>query len=117
MSKVRPTSSKHCGGEGSQADGHKHGYKDPPIPRRLVGESQVPPGLSPTNSGSSKLMSKTRLNSKFGKVGAGAQANLQFCRLPIRPQGRSGPTHTGPVSKPTGQITGNIVTTDSYGYY
>ena len=45
------------------------------------------------------------------KVGAGAQTNLRFCRLPVRPQGRSGPTHTGPVAASTGQITRNIVIT------
>ena len=37
----------HCNSKGSRTDGHIQGYKDPPVPRRLVGESQIPPGLSP----------------------------------------------------------------------
>ena len=35
----------------------------------------------------------------------------RFCRLPVRPQGRSGPTYTGPLAKSPGQNTGNTVTT------
>ena len=73
---VHGTLGVHCSSKGGQTDGLKHGYKDPSIPRRLVGESQIPPGLSPAYSGSSKIMSKTRLDSEFGKVGAGAQTNL-----------------------------------------
>ena len=30
--------------------------EDPPLPRRLVGESQIPPGLSPAHSRSSENM-------------------------------------------------------------
>ena len=37
---------------------------------------------------------------------------LGFCRLPVRPQGRPGPTDTGPVAEPSGQDTKNIVITD-----
>ena len=40
----------HCSGKGGETDGHTQGYKDPPIPRRLVGESQIPPGLPPAYS-------------------------------------------------------------------
>ena len=36
-------------------------------------------------------MPRVRLDSKLGKIGTGAQTNLQFCRLPVRPEGRSGP--------------------------
>ena len=31
-----------------ETGGFTQGYKDPPVPRRLVGESQIPPYLSPT---------------------------------------------------------------------
>ena len=34
-----------------------------------------------------------------------------FCRLPVRPQGRSGPSDTRPLAEPSGQKTGNTVTT------
>ena len=40
--------------EGPETDGHAQGFKNPPVPRRLVGESQIPPGLSPTYTGTSK---------------------------------------------------------------
>ena len=40
------------------------------------------------------------------------KSDLRFCRLPARPQGRPGPTDTGPVAEPSGQDTRNIVTTD-----
>ena len=45
----------HSGSQGSQAHGITEGYKDPPVPRRLVGESLFPRHLSPayTESGSS----------------------------------------------------------------
>ena len=48
-------------------------------------------------------MPKTRLAGEFGKVGTGTQADLLFCRLPVRPQGRAGPTDTRPVAKSSGQ--------------
>ena len=37
-----------------ETDGHTQGFKNPPVPRRLVGESQIPPGFSPTYTGTSK---------------------------------------------------------------
>ena len=49
----------HCVSKGGETDGHTQGYKDPPIPRRLVGESRIPPSLSPShpNSGQDDLRS------------------------------------------------------------
>ena len=49
---------------------HK-GYKNPPVPRRLVSKSQIPPGLSPTYSDTGKNMPGSRLVSEFGKIRAG----------------------------------------------
>ena len=48
---LRPVNSTfrvHCSSKGGETDGHFQGYKDPPIPRRLVGPGQIPPSLSPT---------------------------------------------------------------------
>ena len=42
----------HCVSKGGETDGHTQGYKDPPIPRRLVGESRIPPRLSPSHPNS-----------------------------------------------------------------
>ena len=44
----------HCDTKGGETDGYTQGFKSPPVPR-LVGESQIPPGLSPTYTGTSKL--------------------------------------------------------------
>ena len=56
-------------------------------------------------------MPRTRLAGEFGKVGTGAKADLRFCRLPVQPQGRLGPTDTGLLGEPSGQNTRNTVTT------
>ena len=44
----------HRDTKGFEIDGHTQGFKKPPVPRRRVGESQLPPGLSPTYTGTSK---------------------------------------------------------------
>ena len=65
----------------------------------------------PTCSGSSKNMLRTRLDSEFGKVRIGTKTYLRLCRLPVRPQGRSGQTHTVPLAEPSGQNIRNTVST------
>ena len=45
-------------------------------------------------------MSTTGLAGEFRKIRAGTQTSLQLCRLPVRPQGWSGSTDTGPVAEP-----------------
>ena len=44
----------HRDTKGGETDGHTQGFKNPPVPKRLVGESQIPPDLSPTYTGTSK---------------------------------------------------------------
>ena len=51
---VHSTLGVHRDPKGGETDGHTQGFKKPPVPRRLVGESQIPPGLSPTYTGTSK---------------------------------------------------------------
>ena len=58
-------------------------YKNPPLPRRLVGESQIPPGLSPEYSRSSENMPRTMLAGELGEIGTTTQASLRLCRLPV----------------------------------
>ena len=53
------------------------GYKNAPVPRRLVGETHIPPGLSPAYSKTSGNMPKTRLAGEFGQVGAGSKTGLR----------------------------------------
>ena len=100
---VHSTHGVHCDSKGGEADGHTQGYKDLPVPRQLVGESQIPPGLSPAYTGSSENVSKTRLAGELGKIRIGTQAGFQLCRLPVRPQVRLDPTDTRPVADSSGQ--------------
>ena len=73
---VHSTLGVHGSSKGGETDGHAQGYKNPPIPRRLVGESQIPPGLSPAYSGTSKNVPRPGLAGECREVGAGAQASL-----------------------------------------
>ena len=109
---VHSTHGIYCGSKGDETDGHTPGYKNPPVPRRLVGEGQNPPGLSPAYSDPSKIMSGTRLASELGKVGIGTKTNLRLCRLPILPQDRSGSSDSGPVAKPSRLNSRNNIPTD-----
>ena len=87
---VHSTLGVYCDSKGSETNGQSQGYKDPPVPRRLVGESHIPPGLSSTYSESGENMSKIGLAGEFGKIRTGSKAGLRFCRLPVRPQGKIG---------------------------
>ena len=44
---------------------------------------QIPPGLSPTYTGTSKNVSATGLAGELREIRAGAQTKLRFCRLPV----------------------------------
>ena len=50
---VHSTFGVHCDTKGGEICDHTQGLKKPPVPRRLVGESQIP-GLSPRYTGTSK---------------------------------------------------------------
>ena len=93
---VHSTLGVHCSSKRGETDGHIQGYKNQPVPRRLVGEGYIPPGLSPTHSRSSENMPRTRLAGEFRQVGAGTKTGIRLCRLPVRPQDRLSPTCTGP---------------------
>ena len=105
----------HCNSQGGKTDGHSEGYKDPPIPRRLVGESHIPPGLSPTYTGFSGNVPGSRLDGELREVGTGTKASFQLCRLPVRPRVRSGPTDTGPVAETTRKNTGTACPSGVFG--
>ena len=51
----------HCNSKGSENDGHTPGYKNPPVPRRLVGTGHLPPRLSPTYSNTGQDVPRPRL--------------------------------------------------------
>ena len=83
----------HSGSQRGQTHGTSEGYKDPPVPRRLAGESLYPPHLSPAYSNPSHTLSGIRVAGEQGKVRAGSQTGLQLRRLPVRPERGQGQTN------------------------
>ena len=94
----------HQGGQGSKADGTSKGYKDPLVRRRLVIESPFAGNLPTTYPDPLGPMSKVRLGSKYDQVRVSSRTGLQFCRLPVRSDLRSGSTHSGPVASPSREV-------------
>ena len=90
-------------GQRGQVSCTTKGYKDPPVPRRLVGQSQIPPGLSPANKDTNIPLSGVRLASKPGEIRAGPQTSIQFCRLPVRLERGQGQTHPRALADLTGK--------------
>ena len=76
----------HSGGQRGQTHGTSEGYKDPPVLRRMAGESLYPPHLSPVYSNPSHTLSGIRVAGEQGKVRAGSRTGLQLRRLPVRPE-------------------------------
>ena len=66
-------------------DGSAEGYKNPPVTRRLVGESHVPPNLSPAYTDLGSSLSRSRLAGEQGKIRTGSITGFQLRRLPVRP--------------------------------
>ena len=73
---VHSTHGVHCVSKGGESDSHTQGYKNPLVPRQLVGESQVPPYLSPAYPNSSKNVPRPRLAGECRKIRTGAQTSL-----------------------------------------
>ena len=82
-----------CSGQRGQVPGTAKGYKDPPVHRRLVGQSQIPPNLSPAYKDTNITLSGVRLASKPREIRTGPQTSIRFCRLPVRPERGQGQTH------------------------
>ena len=85
----------HSGVQRGQTHGTSEGYNDPPVPRRLAGESLYPRHLSPAYSNPSHTVPGTRVAGEQGKVRTGPTAGLQLRRLPVRPEGGQGQTNRG----------------------
>ena len=89
-SEERPKS----GGQRGQTDGFTESYKNPPVPRRLVSESDIPPNLSPAYTDIGSSLSRTRLAGEQAEVKTRPKTGFQLRRLPVRPQVGQGQTHT-----------------------
>ena len=73
----------HSVGQRGQTHGTSEGYKDPPVPRRLAGESLYPRHLSPAYRNLSDPFSGTRVAGEQGEVRTGSQTGFQLRRLPV----------------------------------
>ena len=82
------------GGQRSETDGSDKGYKNPPVPRRLVTQSPVPGDLPTTYPDPLGPVPRSRVGSEHEKVRTGSLTRIQFCRLPVRPADRSSLTNT-----------------------
>ena len=105
----------HSSSKRGETDGLTQGYKDPPVPRRLVGEVHIPPDLSPTYQDFSPDMSGSRLAGKFREIRTGAKTSFRLRGLSVRPPVGSGPTHTRTLAKPPTKNTGTVIPSDLSG--
>ena len=87
------------------------GYKNPPVLRRLVGESQIPTPLSPTHPNPGQDVPGPRLAGESREIRTGTQTSIRLCRLPVQPQVRPSQTDSGPVAKPSRQDASTFITT------
>ena len=101
----------HYFSQRSETNGHAQGYKDPPVPRRLVGKGRIIRYLPPTHTDVSRNVSGTGLAREYREVGAGTKAGFQFCRLPVRPQVRPGQTNSGPMGESPRENSSSLAST------
>ena len=99
----------HSGGQRGQTDGFTEGYKNPTIPRQLVGENHIPPNLSQARTDLSSSLSRTRLAGEQGKVRTGSKTCFQLRRLPVRLEREQSQTHTRALANLDRQNSDNSV--------
>ena len=96
----------HLCGQRGQVNGSIPGYKDPPVPRRLVDSSPYQRILPPGHPIPPVPLSGIGLGGEPTQIRVGTQAGIQICGLPIRPLTRTGQTNSEPlgVDSPEGAI-------------
>ena len=87
----------HLHGKGGETNGSVQGYKDPPVPRRLVGSSPYQRILPPRHPIPPRPLSGIGLGSEHAKVGIGTQTGLRVCGLQVRSLSGPGQTDSEPV--------------------
>ena len=80
----------HQGGQGGETYGSEQGYKNPPVPRRLVTESPFEGNWSTSHPSSVVSLPQTGLAGQHQKVGVESSTGLYLRRLPVRPVDGSG---------------------------
>ena len=106
---LHSTNGVHSGGQRSQTDGFTEGYKDPPVPRQLVDESQVPPYLSPAYTDLGTSLSRTR-SAGEQEIRSGPKTGFQ---LPVQPERWQGQTHTRALTGLNNQDSSNTAQSGS----
>ena len=87
----------HLCGQRGQINGSITGYKDPPVPKRLVDSSPYQRILPPGHPIPPCPLSGIGLGGEPTKIGVGTQTGFRTCGLPIRPLTRTGQTDPEPV--------------------
>ena len=95
----------HQDSQGGQTYGSEQGYKNPPVPRRLVTESPFEGDWSPSHPGSFVALPRTGLASQPQKVGTESSTGLYLRRLPVRPVDGSGFTNSRKMGKLASETT------------
>ena len=99
-----PVNSSHgvhwCGQRG-QVNGSVTGYKNPPVPRRLVDSSPYQRILPPGNQVPPSPLPGVGLDGKHAKVRTGTPTSLRLRRLPVRPAQRSSQAYSKPLGSPS----------------
>ena len=91
------------GGEGGETDGPVQGYKDPPVPRRLVASSSLSGDLCKPNPDPDGSVPAVGVGSQFTKVGTCSPTGVQLCRLSFRPLQGSSKADSGEVANPNSE--------------
>ena len=91
----------HCCGQRGQVNGSVTGYKNPPVPRRLVDSSPYQRILPPGNPVPPSPLPGVGLDGKHAKIRTGTPTSLRLCRLPVRPAQRTGQTDSKPLGSPS----------------
>ena len=89
----------HQGGQGGETYGSEQGYKNPPVPRRLVTESPFTGNWSTSHPSSVISLPRTGLAGQHKKVRVDSSTGLHLRRLPVRPVDGSGFTNPREMGK------------------
>ena len=106
---IDSTHGVHSGGQRGQTDGLTEEYKNPPVPRRMVGQSQDPLNLSSAYTDLGSSLSRTRLAGEQGEIRTGSKPGFQLCRLPVRPGRGQGQTHSRALAGINNQDSSNTL--------
>ena len=80
---VHSTHGVHSSGERGQTACFIKGYSDRPVPRPLVGQTQMPPNLSLAYTDTYSSLPGIRVAGQQGEIRTGSQTGIRLRRLPV----------------------------------